>query len=127
MDFGGAQAGALIEALCDGHVELVPARPQFPEDGIGKHDDESVASGPTFFANIDQDALAEIAKLDGCFALKTDLRRDVADKHIVHNRYKDLALVEWAFRDCKTVNLEVRPKLIQPADNGYFLVCQDPP
>ncbi len=72
----------------------------------------------------DQDELAEITKLDGCYALKTDLRQDVADKNIVHGRYKDLALVEWAFRDCKTVNLEVRPIYVRKESRtrGHALV-----
>src|ERR671931_611721 len=54
-------------------------------------------------------ALGEIAKLDGCYALKTDLSREAASKETVHERYKDLALVEWAFRESKTVHLEMRP------------------
>ena len=57
----------------------------------------------------DRVALAEEAKLDGCYVLKTDLGKDVASKETVHSRYKDLALVEWAFRTSKTVTLEVRP------------------
>jgi len=59
--------------------------------------------------NEDSAALAEEAKLDGCYVLKTDLRTDIASKETIHSRYKDLALVEWAFRTSKTVNLEVRP------------------
>jgi hypothetical protein len=54
-------------------------------------------------------ALGEIAKLDGCYVLKTDLSREAASKETVHERYKDLALVEWAFRESKTVHLEMRP------------------
>ena len=57
----------------------------------------------------DLQALGEIAKLDGCYVLKTDLSREAASKEIVHDRYKDLALVEWAFRESKTVHLEMRP------------------
>ncbi|HZC00099.1 MAG TPA: IS1634 family transposase, partial [Gammaproteobacteria bacterium] len=57
----------------------------------------------------DPQALREIAKLDGCYVLKTDLSREVASKETVHDRYKDLALVEWAFRESKTVHLEMRP------------------
>ncbi len=41
--------------------------------------------------------------------LKTDLTPAQARKEIVHDRYKDLASVEQAFRSCKTVHLEVRP------------------
>jgi hypothetical protein len=51
----------------------------------------------------------EEAKLDGCYVLKTDLTPAQAHKELVHDRYKDLASVERAFRSCKTVHLEVRP------------------
>ena len=61
----------------------------------------------------DTDLLAEIAKLDGCYVLKTDLSEQMADKEHVHERYKDLALVEWAFRESKTVHLEVRPVYVR--------------
>lgn len=57
----------------------------------------------------DAQALAEESKLDGCYVLKTDLTLEVASTQIVHDRYKDLALVEWAFRSSKTVHLEARP------------------
>ncbi len=58
---------------------------------------------------IDEEALREASKLDGCYVLKTDLQEAVAGKQIVHARYKDLAKVEWAFRTSKTVELEMRP------------------
>jgi hypothetical protein len=58
---------------------------------------------------VDEAALAEAARLDGCYALRTDLPKTVVAKEIVHDRYKDLAQVEWAFRDSKTVQLEMRP------------------
>ncbi len=59
--------------------------------------------------SVGEAALGEIAKLDGCYVLRTDLGRAVADKECVHARYKDLAHVEWAFRTSKTVELELRP------------------
>jgi hypothetical protein len=58
---------------------------------------------------IKEDAQTEVAKLDGCYVLKTDLTPQQANKEIVHERYKDLAAVERAFRTCKTAHLEVRP------------------
>jgi Transposase DDE domain len=58
---------------------------------------------------IKEDAQTEVAKLDGCYVLKTDLTPQQANKEIVHDRYKDLATVERAFRTCKTAHLEVRP------------------
>ena len=58
---------------------------------------------------IKEDAQHEAAKLDGCYVLKTDLTSAQAPKELVHDRYKDLASVEHAFRTCKTAHLEVRP------------------
>src|SRR2546422_4695841 len=58
---------------------------------------------------INEDAQTEAAKLDGCYVLKTDLTPQQAHKELVHDRYKDLASVEQAFRTCKTAHLEVRP------------------
>jgi DDE family transposase len=63
----------------------------------------------TITLTINADAQTEAAKLDGCYVLKTDLTPAQAPKELVHDRYKDLASVEQAFRSCKTVHLEVRP------------------
>ena len=67
------------------------------------------ATGRQIEISVQQAALAEAAKLDGCYVLKTDLSQHAADKHTIHSRYKDLALVEQAFRTSKTVELEMRP------------------
>ena len=61
----------------------------------------------------DEEALAEISKLDGCYCLKTDLDSQTATKEVVHDRYKSLAEVEWAFRTCKTSHLQVRPVYVR--------------
>ena len=45
--------------------------------------------------------LAERQKLDGCYVLQTDLTPAQLNAQGVHARYKDLALVEWAFRTSK--------------------------
>jgi transposase len=58
---------------------------------------------------VDNETLIEEAKLDGCYVLKTDLAEAAATKEVIHSRYKDLALVESAFRTSKTVELELRP------------------
>jgi transposase len=62
-----------------------------------------------FSVEVDPVVLAEVSKLDGCYVLKTDLSTALADKETIHHRYKDLTLVEKAFRTCKTVQLEMRP------------------
>jgi hypothetical protein len=63
----------------------------------------------------DADVLAEVSKLDGCDWLKTDLEPNAATKELVHDRYKGLAEVEWAFRTSKTAPLEVRPIFVRKA------------
>lgn len=63
--------------------------------------------------SVDEEALKEAARLDGCYVLKTDLPQKRASKERVHARYKDLALVEWAFRTSKTGLLELRPVYVQ--------------
>ena len=67
----------------------------------------------TITLTIKEDAQTEAAKLDGCYVLKTDLRPAQAPKEMVHDRYKDLASVEQAFRTCKTAHLEVRPLFLR--------------
>jgi transposase len=59
--------------------------------------------------SVDEKALSELKRLDGCYVLKTDVPKEMSPKEEIHERYKDLALVESAFRTCKTVSLELRP------------------
>jgi len=63
--------------------------------------------------SFDDEALADASKLDGCYVLKTDLSKQYANKETIHARYKDLSLVEWAFRTSKTVELEMRPLFVR--------------
>lgn len=67
------------------------------------------ADGRKLAVAVDADALAEEQQLDGCYVLKTDLSAAQASGQVVHDRYKDLTLVEQSFRTCKTVELELRP------------------
>jgi transposase len=78
----------------------------------------------TLKLEIDDEALEEVSCLDGCYVIKTDLPKDVADKQIIHNRYKDLAEVERAFRTFKTDFLEVRPVYVQTekSTRGHVIV-----
>jgi len=72
----------------------------------------------------DDAVFKEESLLDGCYVIKTDLSKEVADKQLIHDRYKDLAEVEKAFRDCKTVILEVRPVFVrsEKSTRGHVLV-----
>ena len=73
---------------------------------------------------VDDAKLAEISRLDGCYVIKTDLPQEAADTETVHDRYKDLAMVEWAFHTSKTAHLEVRPVYVRKEENtrGHVLV-----
>jgi transposase len=74
-----------------------------------------VAEGRGLSIAINAEAKAEAAKLDGCYVLKTELDQNQVSKEVIHQRYKDLALVEWAFRSCKTSHLEIRPIYVRLA------------
>lgn len=82
------------------------------------------SEGRAILLTNDPQAQAEIATLDGCYVLKTDLSAQTASKEVVHDRYKDLALVEWAFRESKTVALEMRPIYVrrEGRTRGHALV-----
>jgi hypothetical protein len=67
--------------------------------------------------SVDEQRLTELSRLDGCYVLKTDVPSAVADKTFVHQRYKDLAEVEQAFRTSKTVHLEMRPVFVHNEAN----------
>jgi len=67
------------------------------------------AQGRKLVLSVDQPALEEAKKLDGCYVIKTDLPAQKASAQVVHDRYKDLTLVEQNFRVCKTVELDLRP------------------
>jgi hypothetical protein len=71
----------------------------------------------------DEAARTEAARLDGCYAIKTDLPETAASKQVVHDRYKDLTEVEMAFRTSKTVHLEMRPVHVRTEEHtrGHVL------
>ena len=65
---------------------------------------------------INQEALEKESQLDGCYCLTTDVPKEEADKDIIHARYKDLAMVERAFRTMKQSHLEIRPVYLRRED-----------
>lgn len=60
---------------------------------------------------------------DGCYVIKTDLLSPDIEAQIIHDRYKNLAMVESAFRTVKS-DLEVRPVYVRTEENtrGHVLV-----
>ena len=80
--------------------------------------------GRTLKLTVNPPALEEASRLDGCYVIKTDLPASVASKQVVHDRYKELTVVEQAFRACKTAHLETRPIYVRTAEHtrGHVLV-----
>jgi len=66
-------------------------------------------TGRTFSLVADEALLKEHAKLDGCYAVVSDVPAKVANAQELHDRYKDLAQVERDFRTLKHGHLEIRP------------------
>jgi hypothetical protein len=73
--------------------------------------------GRSLKLTVNQSALHEAARLDGCYVIKTDLPAQTASTQVVHDRYKDLTEVEQAFRTCKTAHLETRPIHVRTEDH----------
>lgn len=65
---------------------------------------------------IDNEALQQEALFDGCYVIKTDLSDEIFSKEVIHGCYKNLALVEQAFRTSKTMHLEMRPIYVRLAN-----------
>jgi transposase len=73
---------------------------------------------------IDHKKQAALSALDGCYVIKTELGPEEAPTATVHQRYKDLALVEQGFRTIKTGFLETRPVFVRKEQRtkGHVLV-----
>jgi len=74
--------------------------------------------------DVDEEYLQEVAELDGCYTIKTDLIEQAVGAQIIHDRYKDLAMVERGFRTMKTGHLKVRPIFVrtEASTRGHVLV-----
>ncbi|MCP4985299.1 MAG: IS1634 family transposase, partial [Colwellia sp.] len=67
----------------------------------------------TLSLKIDQGKKEKAAKLDGCYVVKTELKKEAVSAATIHRRYKELALVEKGFRTMKTGLLETRPVFVR--------------
>ena len=68
-----------------------------------------VFSGNTSDKSTVESAIQEKALLDGCYVIKTDVKKDALSAEQVHGGYKDLAKVAHAFRTFRQGHLEIRP------------------
>jgi transposase len=73
---------------------------------------------------VDEEKVQSAIQLDGCYALVTDLDQKDCSAETVHERYKDLAQVESAFRLLKS-SLDIRPMWHRRADRtrGHVFVA----
>jgi transposase len=88
----------------------------------------------SFHIEINQVELKNVEKLDGCYTIKSNIPIADAPKETIHNRYKDLSQVEWAFRTMKTTLLHIRGIYVRKANRtrahvftimlAYMLVYQ---
>lgn len=76
-------------------------------------------------ATFDKDVQKKAEELDGCYVVKTNVPKEKLDTQTAHDRYKDLADVEFAFRTMKTTLEEIRPIYVRKAENtrGHVFVA----
>lgn len=82
------------------------------------------SSGRKLDLIIDEQSKEDKYRLDGCYVIKTDLSDQNIEAGTIHARYKDLSLVEQAFRTFKSGHLEVRPVFVRKdlRTRGHVLV-----
>jgi len=69
--------------------------------------------GRELTVTVNEEAVKKAESLDGCYVIQSDLPASDATAQQVHDRYKDLKFVEWAWKKMKTGHLEVRPIYLQ--------------
>ncbi len=82
------------------------------------------SSGRKLDLIVDEQSKEDKYRLDGCYVIKTDLSDENIEADTIHARYKDLSLVEQAFRTFKSGHLEVRPVFVRKdlRTRGHVLV-----
>ena len=91
---------------------------------VEKHFDIEVTDDALTFARNDA-RIAEEARLDGVYVIRTNLPKDAIDAAETVAAYKSLSKVERAFRMLKSSGLQVRPVHVYTADHvrGHVFLC----
>jgi len=91
---------------------------------VGKFFDCSVCEGKLEWS-LEESRVEQQESLDGCYVVRTDASRQVFDKLQAVGAYRQLALVDRAFRQLKTVALEIRPVYHQldPRIEAHVFLC----
>ena len=76
---------------------------------MGKYVEWKVASPGMLEWKFDEEQIKADQALDGCYVIKTTVSKDAMTKEQVVKSYKGLSVVEQAWRNMKTVRLELRP------------------
>ena len=86
---------------------------------------EVASTGRSITVTVIEAKLTQAAQLDGCYILKSNVPENVADKETLHKRYKDLAMVEHAFRTMKQSFEEIQPIYVrkQTRTRGHVFLC----
>jgi hypothetical protein len=82
---------------------------KFIQWSIDAAEDNSTSRQHRLSWSIDTDKVAYEQRFDGCYIISTDVEQARMNTLEVVNAYKSLAFVERAFRNLKTVQLEIRP------------------
>jgi Transposase DDE domain len=108
---GAAAIGQAVGAVQDRHK-------------VAKHFELVIGDDSFAFAR-KTDAIAEEARLDGLYVLRTSLPAAQSDAAATVRAYKSLAQVERAFRSLKTVDLALRPVFHWSATRvrAHVLLC----
>jgi len=91
---------------------------------VGKHFDLTITDDRFSFERKEA-AIADEARLDGIYVIRTSVPAAVLDDSATVGAYKGLSQVEWAFRSLKTVDLEIRPIHHRLSDRvrAHVFVC----
>jgi hypothetical protein len=91
---------------------------------MAKHFEQTITDHSFDFTRKDE-AIAEEARFDGFYALRTSLPAEQIDTAGTVRAYKSLAQVERAFRCMKTLDLELRPVFhwTAPRVRAHVLLC----
>ena len=76
---------------------------------MGKYFTWEVQTGGQLQWQLDAGKVAADAALDGCYVIKTTVSAEAMGAEQIVARYKSLSQVEQAFRNMKTVSLQMRP------------------
>jgi len=108
---GKAEIGLEVGAVLDRHK-------------MGKHYDLTIADA-SFAYRRKEGAIANEARLDGIYVIRTNLPSSALAAEQTVSAYKSLARVERAFRCLKTVDLEIRPIFhwTAPRVRAHVLLC----